>query len=87
MWERLHSHWSVLRLRRSDLLVYLSSMVLRPSFSTAIRDHHSDHQSDHQMTTKAKMEAWKRQTGEIAGNGKTTGQELAAATVELQDSR
>ena len=81
MWERLHSHWSVLRLRRSDLLVYLSSMVLRPSFSTAIRDHHSDHQ----MTTKAKMEAWKRQTGEIAGNGKTTGQALAAATVELQD--
>ena len=53
---------------------YPGSMVLRPSFSTAIRDHHSDHHSDHQMTTKLppkrRWKLGKDRQGRLRGMGK-----------------
>lgn len=62
--------------------MYLVSMSVQSSFSTAIRDHHSDHQ----MTTKQKMNTRFVKIRQIAGIEKTTVQKPFAVTVEPQDS-
>ena len=83
MFERLHSHWSVLHLHLSDLLVYLVSMSPPNEFSIAI----CYHQGDHQMTAKPKMATRKLQILEKREIRKTTGQAHIGCAVDWQDLR
>jgi hypothetical protein len=49
-------------------------------------DRHFDRQIDRQITAKAKLNGWNKQTAQIAGIGKTTGQTPFAVAAAPLDS-